>query len=191
MFNLSDPKISYILFSPENESNSEEENKNLCEKACSILYSKDYTILSVTGLYNGVYENSFIAIPQNRNNDDLRKDSIYLLDSFHQDSLILKYLGETLSTKMLNDGTQRPMSVAIYDSNLNNKTYLYNGISFSFIEEKRYYTPKSKSDLKNGMILEYFNNNQWNTREVLNIDEEYESLYKLLIKYNKLRVELV
>jgi len=189
MFNLSDPNISYILFSPESESNSEEENKNLYERACSILYSKDYTIIPVRGLYDGVYENSFIALPRHPSNDDLRKDSIYLLDSFHQDSVIIKYVGEESSSKILSDGSEKPMSVALYNADLNNKTYLYNGVSFSFIEEKRYYSPKQKSDLKNGMIVEYFNNNKWNTKQISDIDKEYEELYKLLIKYNKLRIE--
>jgi hypothetical protein len=189
MFNLSDPNISYILFSPESETNSEEENKSLYERACSILYSKDYTIISVKGFCDGLYENSFIALPKSPNNDDLRKDSIYLLDSFHQDSVIIKYVGEESSSKILSDGSEKPMSVALYNSDLNNKTYLYNGVSFSFIEEKRYYSPKQKSDLKNGMIIEYFNNNKWNTKQISDIDKEYEELYRLLIKYNKLRIE--
>jgi len=189
MFNLSDPNISYILFSPESETNSEEENKSLYERACSILYSKDYTIISVKGFCDGLYENSFIALPKSPNNDDLRKDSIYLLDSFHQDSVIIKYVGEESSSKILSDGSEKPMSVALYNSDLNNKTYLYNGVSFSFIEEKRYYSPKQKSDLKNGMIIEYFNNKKWNTKQISDIDKEYEELYRLLIKYNKLRIE--
>ena len=189
MFNLSDPNISYILFSPESETNSEEENKSLYERACSILYSKDYTIISVKGFCDGLYENSFIALPKSPNNDDLRKDSIYLLDSFQQDSVIIKYVGEESSSKILSDGSEKPMSVALYNSDLNNKTYLYNGVSFSFIEEKRYYSPKQKSDLKNGMIVEYFNNSKWNTKKILDVDKEYEELYRLLIKYNKLRIE--
>jgi hypothetical protein len=119
----------------------------------------------------------------------LRKDSIYLLDSFHQESVIIKYVGEKSSSKILSNGYEKPMSVALYNSDSNNKTYLYNGVSFSFIEEKRYYSPKQKSDLKNGMIIEYFNNSKWNTKQILDVDKEYEELYRLLIKYNKLRIE--
>ena len=92
-------------------------------------------------------------------------------------------------SKILSNGYEKPMSVALYNSDSNNKTYLYNGVSFSFIEEKRYYSPKQKSDLKNGMIVEYFNNSKWNTKQILNVDKEYEELYRLLIKYNKLRIE--
>jgi hypothetical protein len=190
MFNLSDPNVSYIVFTPEKDTNTELENKLLCERACSILYSKGYTILSVTGYYEGKYEKSFIAVPESTNNDDLRKDSYYLLDSFHQDSLILKYFRDTSATKVMKDGSERPMSVAYYNENTNNKTYLHNGISFSFIEEKRYYTPKSKSDLKNGMMVEYLNDSVWNQKTILDIDTEYQNLYGLLIKYNKMRVPI-
>ena len=190
MFNLSDPKVSYIIFTPEKESNTELENKLLCERSSSILYSKGYTILSVTGYYEGKYEKSFIAIPEFTNNDDLRKDSYYLLDTFHQDSLILKYFDNNSATKIMNDGSERPMSVAYYNENTTNKTYLHNGISFSFIEEKRYYTPKGKSDLKNGMIVEYLNDSIWNQRTIVDIDTEYLNLYGLLIKYNKMRVPI-
>jgi hypothetical protein len=38
------------------------------------------------------------------------------------------------------------------------------------------------------MIVEFYNNDQWIEKVVENIDVEYERLYKLLIKYNKLRV---
>ena len=90
----------------------------------------------------------------------------------------------------MNDGSERPMSVAYYNENTTNKTYLHNGISFSFIEEKRYYTPKGKSDLKNGMIVEYLNDSIWNQRTIVDIDTEYLNLYGLLIKYNKMRVPI-
>ena len=45
-----------------------------------------------------------------------------------------------------------------------------------------------KEDFKVGMIVEYLNNKNWIKREVKNIDVEYEDLYKLLIKYDKIRV---
>jgi hypothetical protein len=188
MFNLSDPNISYMLISPEKGDNLPSENNINCERICSILYSKDYTIIPVTGYYEGKYERSFIAVCAG-DSDSLRFDAIYLMDKFDQDSVIVKYKGENSATKVTPDGSEKPMSVAIYDSNLSNKTYLYNGVSFSFVEMKRYFFPKKKEDLKVGMIVEFFNNNKWTQKQVFNVDTEYEKMFKLLIKYEKVRVE--
>jgi hypothetical protein len=116
-------------------------------------------------------------------------DAIYLMDEFDQDTVIVKYKGDEIATKIESTGTEKPMSVAIYDSDLKNKTYLYNGVSFSFVEKKRYFFPKKKEDLKNGMIVEFFNNNKWIQRQVISIESEYEKMFKLLIKYEKIRVE--
>ncbi len=38
------------------------------------------------------------------------------------------------------------------------------------------------------MLIEYFNQNKWVEKRVENINEEYEKLYKLLIKYDKIRI---
>lgn len=186
MFNLSDQSISYIIISPEKDTNSLSENKIACNKLCNILYSKDYTIIPVTGYYNGRYEQSFISI-NNTNNDSLRKDAINLMDDFKQESIIVKYKGEDSPKKILNDGSEKLLGIILYDSNQENKTYLYNGVSFSFLEQKRYYFFKQKEELRNGMIVEFFSNDRWVEKKIDNIDVEYEKMYKLLIKYNKLR----
>jgi len=190
MFNLTDPNISYILLSPENKYSSQLDNKLNCEKACSILYSKDYTVLSVTGFYEGQYEKSFLSIPPELDNDNLRKDIIYLLEFFDQECGIIKYKDDKNATKIFRNGSEKPMSLVVYNSDLNNKTYLYNGVSFSFVEEKRYYFPKNREELKNGMVLEYFNNINWVEKEITDLNKEYENLYKLLMKYKKVRIQV-
>ena len=68
--------------------------------------------------------------------------------------------------------------------------YIYKGLSFSFIESKRYYIPSNKEDLRVGMVVEFFSNNKWNEKIVENSLEEWNDLYKLMLKYNKLRVLL-
>jgi hypothetical protein len=190
MLNLTDKNISYLLISPEKNTNTDLENKSNCERVCSILYSKDYTVLSVKGHYEGSYENSFLAIPNQESNDDLRKDTLLLLKTFHQDCAIIKYVGEESATKIYENGSEKPLQTLIYNSDLNNKTYLYNGVSFSFVEKKRYFFPTKKEDLKIGMILEYLDNRNWIKKEVFDLEREYLDLYKLMMKYNKLRVEV-
>jgi hypothetical protein len=189
MINFSDPNISFILFSPEKENLSSDENHSRFEKACSILYSKDYTLLNVIGHFNGTYEKSIIAFPTDNNNDLIRKDSFQILETFDQDSVIVKYNGTTKANKICNDGKEINLSVAYYDSNIENKTYLCDGLSFSFLEEKRYYYPKGKKDLSNGMIVEYYNDNVWKERVITDLETEFDLLYSLLIKYRKVRFE--
>ena len=38
------------------------------------------------------------------------------------------------------------------------------------------------------MIVEYFSNKNWTKKEIKNLDIEFEDMYKLLIKYDKIRV---
>ncbi len=188
MLNLLDKNLAYILISPEKLHNLPIENSVRCERLCSILYSKGFTIISVQGYYNGRYEKSFLAFTDD-NNDDLRFDAIYLMDMFEQDSIIVKYRGEDFANKIFEDGSEKSLTLIIYDSESKDRTYLYNGLSFTFVENKKYIFPKKKEDLKIGMVVEYFNNNKWNSKKIINLDVEWEKMLKLLTKYEKLRVE--
>jgi hypothetical protein len=69
-------------------------------------------------------------------------------------------------------------------------SYIYKGLSFSFIESKRYWIPNNKEDFQVGMIVEFFSNNKWNEKLVENPLEEWDDIYKLMLKYKKLRVAL-
>lgn len=186
MFNLLDPNISYMIVSATKETNTEQLNSINNNKLNTILYSRDYIITPVKGYYKSKWEDSFIAVCPN-DNDTLRTDTIYILDNFGQDSIIVKYKGDVVVKKIKRNGEERDLDMLVYDSNLDNKTYIYNGYSFSFLEKKRYVFPKSKSELKPGMLIEYFNNERWNQRQIVNLDLEFEKTYNLLIKYNKLR----
>lgn len=188
MFNLTDPNLSYMIISPEKNAYTQMDNRLVCERVCSILYSKDYTIIPIKSFSNGQYDNSFIAINM-YDNDNLRKDAIFIMDSFNCQSVIAKYKNESSMSKIINDGSERPLMMNVYDNDLNHKMYLYNGYSFTFVEQKRYFFPKQKGDLKSGMIVEFFNNEKWIKKEIWNVDSEYDKMYKLLMKYEKLRVE--
>ena len=153
----------------------------------SILYAKEYQILPIKGYYHGKYEDSVIAWSK-VDNDTLRQDILQLLQIFHQECAIVKYRGETGAKKIFKDGSEKPLGIAMYNTDSDNVSYLYNGVSFSFVEQNRYWKPTKKEDFKVGMLVEYFNKNEWFEKEVKNIDEDYEKFFKLLIKYDKLRV---
>jgi hypothetical protein len=80
------------------------------------------------------------------------------------------------------------MGVDIYNTDAENISYLYNGVSFSFVEQVRYWKPTKKEDFIVGMLVEYFNNNKWYEKKVEDPINEYDKIYKLMIKYDKIRV---
>jgi hypothetical protein len=176
--NLDDKRVSYILISSDK-----------IDDISSVLWAKEYTLIPIKGFYKGQYEDSVLAY-SDIDNDALRKDTIFLLNHFYQECAIIKYLGESGAKKIFLDGSEKPLGIIMYNTDAENKSYLYNGISFSFIEQARYWKPSKKEDFKIGMVVEFFNNNKWYQQEVKNPSKEFEGLYKLLIKYDKIRVVL-
>lgn len=156
----------------------------------SVLWSKDYQILPMKGYYEGQFEDSVMAYKQVEN-EELRRDALLLMDKYDQESAIVKYLGDTEPKKIFYNGEERPMGVVMFNTDSNNKSYLHNGVSFSFVEKARYWVPREKSDLRDGMVVEYMNNNKWHQKRIHNLDIEWERMFKLLSKYEKIRVELI
>ena len=179
MIDLNNPKLSFILLS-----------SNKLDDMISILWAKNYQIIPIKGYYKGQYEDSAMAF-SNIDNDELRKDLIFLLNHFHQECGFIKYLGETEVKKVFSDGSEKPMGITLYNTDDENVSYLYNGFSFSFVESKRYWKPNKPEDFKVGMIVEYLNNNKWMQKTVKNPKEEWESIWKLMIKYDKIRVQSI
>ncbi len=176
MLGLDKPNTSFVIISSDK-----------LDDVISILYAKDYQIIPLKGFYRGQYEDSIMAFGQ-VDNDNLRKDIIFLLNHFHEECAIVKYLGESNAKKIFKDGSEIPLGIVMYNTDSENVSYLYNGFSFSFVESKRYWKPTKKEDFRVGMLVEYFNNNKWYEKKVENPIDEYEKLYKLLIKYDKIRV---
>lgn len=178
MSGLEQPNTSYLIMSASN-----------MDALTSMLWSKEYQILPMKGYYEGSFEDSVMAYKA-VDNDELRRDAILLLDHHAQESAIIKYLGDTEPRKIFYNGEERPLGVVMFNTDSNNRSYLHNGISFSFVEKARYRVPKSKNELRVGMIVEYMSNNKWHQRKVQNIDTEWEKMYGLLSKYDKIRVEM-
>jgi hypothetical protein len=176
VIDLSNSKLSFILLSSDR-----------LDDMISILYAKDYQIIPLRGYYQGQYEDSAMAL-SSIDNDELRKDLIFLLNQFHQDCGIIKYIGETNAKKVFRDGSEKPMGITLYNTDSENISYLYNGLSFSFVEQVRYWKPTKIEDFRVGMIVEYLNNNKWYQKKVENPKQEWDDMYKLLSKYDKLRV---
>lgn len=177
--NLENPNISYLILSSDG-----------LDDMTSVLYAKDYQILPLQTYYKEEFDNSAMGY-SDVDNDTLRKDVIFLLNHFHQESAIIKYKGEKTPRRIYRTGAEKLLEVNMYNTDSENVSYLYRGLSFSFVESKRYWIPKSKDDFKAGMIIEYFNNNQWSQKVVENPNDEWERMYKLLLKYDKIRVQSI
>jgi hypothetical protein len=164
-------------------------SSNRLDAIISVLYSKEYHVFPLKTYYKGIFEDS-ILVYGTKNNDLLREDTLHILNEFHQNSAIIKYIGETETKKIFKNGSENPMSIIMYNTDSENKSYLHNGVSFAFTEKTRYWKPSKKEDFKSGMVIEYLNNkNKWCERLVDNPNEEWEKLYKLLIKYDKVRIK--
>jgi hypothetical protein len=173
---LTNKNLSFILLSSEK-----------IDDMLSILYAKNYQIIPIKGYYRGQYENSALAF-SDVDNDELRKELIFLLNHFHQECGIIKYKGETVAKKLFADGSEKPMGIVLYNTDSENVSYLYNGVSFSFVEQVRYWKPTKLEDFKVGMVVEYLNNNKWFEKRVENPEQDWNKMFKLLSKYDKLRV---
>jgi hypothetical protein len=175
--NLDQLNVSYIILSSDK-----------LEDMISVLYAKDYQIITIKSYYKGQYDDSVIAFGEVDNNN-LRKDVLFLLNHFQEEFAIIKYLNEKSHKKIFKDGSEKLLNIVYYNTDLEKKLYLYNGLSFSFVESVRYWKPTKKDDFKVGMKVEFLNNNnKWCEKKIENPSEEYEKLYKLLIKYDKIRV---
>jgi hypothetical protein len=173
---LENPNSAYIIIS----------SNNLGD-ITTILYANNYDIVSIKGYYQEKFEDSVIAFSE-KDSDCLRKDVLFLLSQFNQECAIIKYPGESGAKKIFKDGSEKPLGMVMYNTDSENKSYIHNGLSFSFVEKKRYWLPKKKEDFKKGMIVEYMNQDKWFEKIVDNPSEEYERMYKLLLKYNKIRI---
>jgi hypothetical protein len=176
VIDLNNPNLSFILLS-----------SNKIDDLISVLYTKDFSVVPIKGYYRGNFEDSVIAYSDIDNNE-LRNQILILLNLFDQNCGFIKYLGQSEVTKISKDGTEREMSVTLYNTDDENMSYLFNGTSFSFVEKVRYWKPTKLDDFKSGMIVEYFNGNRWNQKIVINPVQDWKDSLMLLCKYDKLRV---
>ena len=188
MINLTDTNLSYLICSQEHKILSQIDNNARCNRFMNMLWSMNYTVIPIYAYENGSYEKNYLGICA-EDNDTLRKEAIFMMNEFSKDDIIVKYKGDDTLSKIVFDGNEIPIDITYYD-NSSKKSYIHEGISFTLTDRKKYFFPKQKEDLKSGMIIEYFNNNRWSSKQVTNLELEYDKMYKLLMKYEKIRVQI-
>jgi len=188
---LNDRSAYYMIISGTHPLQDEYTNRLYTSKLEDSLYLKEYKLIK---LGNGHDNFSFIAYKDNLNLNDnyisnniLRYDAIELMDMFYQDFVIVKYYNEKKAKRILKDGSERTVGLSNYNGDLGN-SYYNEGFSFSFVDEQEFFIPKRMEDFKSGMIVEIKNNlNQWIPKEVVDPKKEWDKMYNLLVRYNRIR----
>lgn len=188
MFFLTNSDVSYLLINPKKSSDSELENQWNSERVCSVLYSKDFEVIPLKEFYENIYTEVYLGVTPNRDDDEIRKEALDILHFLDLDKGILKYNSSKNPVEIDKFGSETPLELSIYESDENSKIYIHQGVYFSFKKEKRYFIPKDKKHLKDGMVVEYLNQGKWNSKQIENLDQEFDKMYELLMRYGKLRI---
>lgn len=153
----------------------------------SYLYSRGYKILEIKEYHKGKFQDSIIAWTIDKS-QNIKEESLEIIKHFNQDQLIIKEINKSDIKKIFKDGSEKHLDFHMYSTNSEIKSYIHEGISFSFPEKQSYKFPKRKEDFKTGMTVECYSSSGWVPKIVDNIDTEYDKLYKTLSKYNKVRI---
>jgi len=178
MLDLKNAQISYILLSSDN-----------IKSLTSYLYSREYFLLDIKEYYQDKFGDSLLAF-NSLDHNQLRNDCLHIMEHFDQDSIIVKYKDELTPVRIFRNGQERQLAILMFNTDSNNKSYIHEGLSFSFVDKQLYFFPKKKEDFKKGMIVECFSNNRWMERRVANVDVEFDKMYNLLMKYDKIRISI-
>jgi hypothetical protein len=189
MINFKSINFSCIILEPNLEDLNHPDKRSVLEKATSILYSKDYEIFELLKTKSGLVLECVCGISKSNDKNLLRDEAIFLMDTFFAESVIVKYFGEQNFTKIKKDGSELILEFSNEVSEIT-ENYFSDGFIFHFLQKNRYSFPKNKQSLKEGMVVEYFDSNCWKEKTIINLDKEYDSFYKLFMKYQKLRVKV-
>lgn len=181
---LDDSYVNYIIISAYQSNTDQLKNRLEMSRLSDDLVYKDFNVMEMGGT-----QPSYLAYRE-CDNDELRYDAIELMDRFKQEFVIIKYRGEQDAKKILFDGRENLLGIVEYSGNNEHHNFYVEGSGFSFEPRKRYWSPRLSHHFKEGMIVEYKDNNgQWIEKIVKDPEVEYERMYKLLIKYDKIRIE--
>ena len=151
------------------------------------LYAKDYRLFPIDSLSNEKIEPNMIAITTTISNESIRQDCLNIIKTSNIDSLIVKYRGESVIKSIDKSGNETVLDM-VENTDSQKVSYIVENVSYAFIPAKKYSYPGKKEDLKEGMLVEFMSNEGiWKEKKVENLDNSYDKMYRLLMKYKKLR----
>jgi hypothetical protein len=190
MFNLQNEDLSFIIINSEKEFQTVLENYHNSERLYSVLDSKEFSIFKLKDFKKSKMSPAYLAVTQLKENDSIRAEALHILEFMDISSLILKYKDSKNPILLEKNGHETPLLFEFYPNNQEEQFYVLEGLSFNFKKDQRFFFPKNKSHLKQGMVVEYLNDDIWKSRKIDNLDVEYNKMYSLLMKYDKLRIPI-
>ena len=171
-----DLDVSYIIISDTNIDN-----------ISSYLYSRDYKLIEMTKFKDGTFTDCLVGITE-KIKSDVMSDINHISNHFKLQFVIAKFFGDECPVRLNENGTIDDLDLIMYDTNLDLDSYIKDGVSFSFVKKKKYSYPKEKKDFKVDMIIECYSSNGWIEKIVKDVDSEFDSIYSILSKFDRVRV---
>lgn len=154
----------------------------------SLLYSRGYILQTIQKVVDGQGSEALLAY-KNSAGEDLERDIFELFDKAHLDSVILLHDG--FYTHIKGQGSRIELEISTDQSSGGDELF------FVIKERPLFFSPKKlykdilqKEELIGEKMVQIFNQNRWQTMIIENLDEDWNNIYKLFAKYNKLRLPL-
>jgi hypothetical protein len=183
---LTSKESYYMIVSSTSTLNDEYTNKVYTSRLEDALYLKEYDIFKMGSNQEDISFIAYKTVESKDLNNELRYDTIELMDSFNCDSIIVKYYDETTIKKVMKSGAERSIDILPFDGS--ESSYYTEGFSFSLKERDEYFIPNKMNDFKEDMLIEIKNDkNIWIAKTVKDVESEWNKMYKLLCKYERVR----
>jgi hypothetical protein len=176
---LNSPDISYVLFS----------DGDLDGTYFHMSLTNNYQVNEIKTYLNGNYGSAVLAIPKNNiDQRTIKEDVMSPILKMGCKRAVVKYPGKTHPSLLFPNGSEKPLNPIPYNTDGSRLTYIVEHLTFAFDEMRTYVFIEKKEELHNNMIVECHDGTKWVERQIIDRDTEYEQLYKLMMKYRKVRV---
>lgn len=151
--------------------------------------SGNFHVNEIKTYLNGVYGRAVVGVPRTVVEcHKVKEIAIFPLLKMGCVRSIVKYQEKNHPVLLFPNGTENPLNPIPYNTDASRLTFIAEHFTFAFSEQQTYTFPEKKEDLSDNMILEYYDGNKWVERKVMDVNTEYEKMYRLLLKYKKIRV---
>lgn len=178
---LNDPSIKFISLGVKQNSNA----------VANWLNANGYDVVKFNQVHLNEEKICWMGISTEKTNNDVRFDAIKLLFHLNESMAIVKYGGEYTAKGLYANGSEFIIGIDKWDDNPDKNTWgmVREGLFFSFKKKKRYYYIKEENELSKNLIVEIKDNKgNWKERLVLDPELEWENMYQLLSKYERVRI---
>lgn len=156
----------------------------------SYLYGKGYSVdeIVVYVAPNTLFK-AFICTSEYINDDDeVRRSAIELQNDNIISECLINYNNYGV-VRLRKDGYEEQTICKVYETDTTYPIYIKDNISYSYPTSDRYIPITNKDQLRIGMLVELYSNGEWLEKFVDNLTVDYDNIYSLFIKHNKIRTK--